>query len=731
MRSKYKGLISKRISFSMGFYYFLVGILIVRLGYIQIINPEMYTDKAIIQQQKDEIIQPLRGSILDRNGKELAVSIVTYDILVEKIYISDAQKTADAISDVLKDAPAEEFMKKFNDDTKRFIFRKNIPLEDVEKIKKAGVTGLKFEENAQRKYPYGQFAPFVIGHVSYDNEGIAGIESYMNTELKGIPGRRIVVKDGENREIPNSEIRYNEAKNGYTIVLTIDEVLQHHVEKITNQAYINNNAVAVTSIVMNPKTGEILAMASKPDYDSNSPREAKFDTYKNQLKNAKSIEEKSTIISKMWRNPAVNDVYEPGSTFKLVTASAALEEDLVYPEELFYDKGYLKIKDRTIKNWTSVPYGSLTFRKAVEASVNTVFVQVANRIGAERFIKYIESFGYGKKSGIEIPGEAPGIIYPVEKTGEVELATMSFGQGISVTPLQMINSVAAIANDGKLLKPTLIKEVRDSKGNIVSRHEKQEIKTPISSQTAAKVIDLMESVITAGGSVSQIEGYRLAGKSGTAQKVVNGKYQQGAYIGSFVGVAPVEDPQLVVLTIIDEPRGGSYYGGVVASPVVRDIMSYSLRYLGVNPDNTNNEQGKGKVVIPEIRKIKIEEAKEKLSKAGLSYKLSVKEEIGPDTVVSDCFPKPGEKISKGSEVILYIEQKNSEIKMPNLVGKTMEEADKILVGLGLNPSYTGTGKVVSQAPAYGKKLKPGTVVSLEMKDSSAEKPKNESEKTQG
>lgn len=715
MRNKYNGLISRRISFSMGFYYLLIGILIIRLGYIQIINPEKYTDKAIIQQQKDEIIQPLRGNILDRNGKELAVSIVTYDILVEKIYISDAQKTAEAISKVLNDATADEFMKKFNDDTKRFIFRKNVPLEDVEKIKEAGITGLKFEENSQRRYPYGQFASFVIGHVSYDNEGIAGIEAYMNADLKGIPGRKIVVKDGENREIPNSEIRYNEAKDGNTIILTIDEALQHHVEKVTNQAYIDNNAVAVTSIVMNPKNGEILAMASKPDYDSNAPREAKFESYKNQLANAKSVDEKSAIISKMWRNPAVNDVYEPGSPFKLVTASAALEEDLVYPEELFYDKGYLKIKDRTIKNWTSVPYGSLTFRKAVEASVNTVFVQVANRIGAQRFIKYIETFGYGKKSGIEIPGEAAGIIYPVEKTGEVELATMSFGQGISVTPLQMINSVAAIANDGKLLKPTLIKEIQDSKGNIISRHEKQEIKTPISSQTAAKVIDLMESVINAGGSVSKIDGYRLAGKSGTAQKVLNGKYQEGAYIGSFVGVAPVEDPQLVVLTIIDEPRGGSYYGGVIASPVVRDIMSYSLRYLGINPDNTQYSQNAGKVVIPEIRKLKISEAKEKLANLGLAYKLSIKEDISPDTVVSDCFPKPGEKISKESEIILYVEQKSAEIKMPKLIGKTMEEADKILTGMGLNPSYSGTGKVVSQAPVAGTKLKPGTVVSLEMK----------------
>ncbi|MBP6143611.1 MAG: peptidase, partial [Proteocatella sp.] len=459
--SKYRGLIAKRLSFSMAVYYLLISVLIMRLGYIQIVNPEKYTDKAIVQQQKDEIIQPLRGSILDRNGKELAVSIVTYDILVEKIYVKDAQKTAEALSKTLEDVTVEEFMEKFGDETKRFILRKNIPLELVEEIKQSEATGLKFEENSQRKYPYGQFGSFVIGHVSYDNEGIAGIESYMNNELKGIPGRRIVVKDAENREVPNSEIRYNEARNGNTIVLTIDEVLQHHVEKVTNQAYIDNNAVSVTSIVMNPKNGEILAMASKPDYDPNSPREAKFEVYAKQLEKAQDVDQRSAIISKMWRNPSVNDIYEPGSTFKLITASAALEEDKVFADEVFYDSGYVKIKDRTIRNWTSRPYGSLTFRKAVEESVNTVFVQVANRLGAETFRKYIEAFGYGSKTGIEIPGEAEGIIYPLSKTGEVELATMSFGQSISVTPLQMINSVAAIANEGKLLKPTLIKEIWD------------------------------------------------------------------------------------------------------------------------------------------------------------------------------------------------------------------------------------------------------------------------------
>ena len=718
--SKYRGLIAKRLSFSMAVYYLLISVLIMRLGYIQIVNPEKYTDKAIVQQQKDEIIQPLRGSILDRNGKELAVSIVTYDILVEKIYVQDVQKTAEALSKTLEDVTVEEFKAKYDDDTKRFILRKNIPLELVEEIKQSEATGLKFEENSQRKYPYGQFGSFVIGHVSYDNEGIAGIESYMNNELKGIPGRRIVVKDAENREVPNSEIRYNEARNGNTIVLTIDEVLQHHVEKVTNQAYIDNNAVSVTSIVMNPKNGEILAMASKPDYDPNSPREAKFEVYAKQLEKAQDVDQRSAIISKMWRNPSVNDIYEPGSTFKLITASAALEEDKVFADEVFYDSGYVKIKDRTIRNWTSRPYGSLTFRKAVEESVNTVFVQVANRLGAETFRKYIEAFGYGSKTGIEIPGEAEGIIYPLSKTGEVELATMSFGQSISVTPLQMINSVAAIANEGKLLKPTLIKEIWDYKGNIIHRHEKEEVKASVSPLTASKVMDLMESVVKAGGENSQIDGYRLAGKSGTAQKAANGIYQAGAYIGSYVAVAPVEDPQLVVLTIIDEPRAGSYYGGVVAAPVARDIMSYSLRYLGVNPDNTGGSDSSPKVVIPEIRNMKISEAKEKLSKSGLGYRLSIKEEVSPDTVVSDCFPKPGEKLTKGSDVILYIQQKNSDIKMPDLKGKTMEESDKILTGLGLNPSYTGTGKVHSQAPAAGTRLSPGTVVSLEMKDASEE-----------
>lgn len=710
---KSNGLDRKRIVLTISLFCFAALVLITKLGYDQIVNPEKYGDRAVLQQQKDEIIKPLRGSILDRNGKELAVSLVTYDILIEKIYVGNPEETAVKISEVLEVSP-QEFMEKYKDDSKRFYIAKNVSFEKAEQLKAQKLYGLKYEENSQRVYPYGQFASYILGHISSDNEGLAGIEAYLNTELKGIPGRKIVLKDGSNREIPDSEIRFNEAQDGYNIVLTVDEVIQHHVEKVVNQAYIDYNAVGVTAIVMNPKNGEIIAMASKPDYDPNKPRVPVESSYIKEYELAQTQDQKSSIISRMWRNPAVNDIYEPGSPFKLITSAAVLEEDKVSPEERFYDKGYITVNDRKIKNWTNVPYGNISFINAVEDSVNTVFVEVANRIGPQVFLDYINSFGYGEKTGIEIPGEATGILYNMNNLGPVELATMSFGQSISVTPIQMANAVSAIANGGKLLKPTLVKEIRDKDGNLIDRHQPEVIRTPISYQTASEVLSIMESVVNSGGgSRSKIEGYRVAGKSGTAQKVIDGKYQVGAYIGSFVGVAPVEDPELVVLCVVDEPRGGLYYGGSTAAPVVKEILEYSLRYFGINPDNTQNK-GVSKIEIPEIRGLSIEEAKNKLAEVGLNYKLSIKEDVAMSSIINDCFPKPGEEIAKGSEIILYIDQKASQVKMPDLIGKTIDESDKILSGLGLNPSYVGEGKVISQAPQAGSNLKQGTVVSIEL-----------------
>ncbi len=412
---KFQSFLIGRIHIAGAIYVLLISVLILRLGYIQILYPEQLTDKATVQQQKDERIIPKRGTITDRNGKILAVSVKTYDLLLEKKFVTDERKNAEILNLILG-IDEEAFLEKFADSSERFVIMKGVSQEKADELKASEATGIKYDESAQRIYPFGQFAAHVIGHVSSDNFGLAGVEAYLDKELRGVYGRRIVIKDKINRELPDSEIRYNEPVDGYQVTLTIDEVIQRYVEKVINQALVDYNAVGVTAIVMNPKTGEILAMASKPDYDPSDPRVPLFPEQIKQYENATTDEERSAIISKLWRNPAVNDVYEPGSTFKLITTATALEENLVRADEQFYDSGYIQVNDRTIKNWTSTPYGKVDFRKATVESINTVFVQVGQRIGGTKFLQYIDSFGFGKKTGVEIPGEATGIIYSEKKS---------------------------------------------------------------------------------------------------------------------------------------------------------------------------------------------------------------------------------------------------------------------------------------------------------------------------
>ena len=708
--NKFKNRVFNRIRIVSIVYIMLIMLLIICLGYIQIINPEKWTDHATRQQQKDERILPKRGTITDRNGKVLAISIKTYDLWIEKIYVKDVQKSVELLNSVLG-ITEEEFMSKFNDDSKRFVIAKNVPQEKVDELNEADPVWIKYEENAQRLYPYGQFAAHVLGHVSKDNHGLSGIEASLDKELRGVYGRRIVIRDKANREIPDSELRFNEPIDGYRVTLTIDEVIQRYVEKVTNQALVETNAVSVTSIVLDPKTGEILAMASKPDYDPNKPSVPLFPEQIKQYEKAQTLEEKSEVVYKMWRNPSVNDVYEPGSTFKIITAATALEQNLVRSDETFYDSGFVKVHDQTIKNWTSVPYGRVDFRKATVESINTVFVEVGKRIGSTDFLKYINAFGFGKKTGIELPGEATGIIYSEQNLRPVELATMSFGQGISVTPIQLITAASVVANDGKLIKPTIIKEISTADGEIVQRHEIEIVRNPISADTADKVMDIMESVGQAA-SRAKIEGFRVAGKSGTAQKVINGEY--GAYIGSFVGIVPVEDPQLIVLTLVDQPRAGVAYGGAIAAPVVKNIMEYSLRYLGVNPGGLEESESQ-KVTIPEIRNISVEEASKLLDAKNLKYRSATESiPVEPHQIVVNCFPAPGEKIAQDSEIILYLKNEGEEVMIPDVKGKTLDEASVILEGLGLKPTFNGVGLVRGQSPTAGTKVKIGTIISLDL-----------------
>ncbi len=706
-----------RVKFSAFLFLIAIFALIVRLGYIQVVAGPLYSQEAMKQQYKDAIIHPVRGIIYDRTGKELAVSVPKNDLWIEPDNIKESSKeeTIDTLSKILE-LDKEELRKSLDSDKKRFALAKNIDSDKVKKIRESKLSGIWFEQSSRRYYPYGKFASYVIGHVSNENVGLGGVEASFNSYLKGVPGREIFIKDARNREISTNSLSYNEPINGRNIVLTIDEVIQHHMERAVEQALVDHNAKRVIAIAMEPKTGDILGMVSKPDYDPNDSRTPLYPLFEESIESAQTDEDKLKELYKMWRNPAVNDIYEPGSPFKVVTASAALEEGLVYPEEWFNDIGYTEVAGRKIRNWTNKPFGKITFTEAVEQSVNSTFIQVAQRLGAEKFTEYITAFGFGKPTGIALPGEGVGMQYSVSNMGPVELATTSFGQSISVTPIQMLSAISAVANEGVLMKPRIVKEVTDENGDVVKSFEPEIIKKAVSKTTAQQMLAIMESVIANGsGSPAKIEGYRIGGKTGTAQKVIDGKYQSGYYIASFAAVAPVEDPQLAIIVIVDEPNGISHFGSTVSGPVVRQMMQDILRYLGIKPNaQAVIEDNDSKIVIPEIRNRKYSDVVIELEKLGVGHLLDAQQEIDTSGIVIDSFPKPGDKIPQGSSVMLYLSSENEEtLIMPDLNGKTVKEVAELLKNMGLEFTPVGSGKAVKQMPSPGTMVKKGNMASVE------------------
>ncbi len=740
----------KRLKLTIIMFSIIMVVYVLRLGYIQIINPEEYSRAAMYQQYRDVQIMPKRGNIYDRNGKELAVSVSTYDVWVEMKYATTQEKPwteeewmhfAEDVGKILG-ADASHILQKVEDNRgkARFILTKKTDYDKKEKLKALKYKPLFYEESKTRLYPYGKFAAYVLGHISSDNTGLGGIEAYFNRELTGIPGRKVVLSDAESHELEDTSLRYNEPVDGNHIVLTIDEVVQHYVEKAMEQSYQQNNCQRAIAMVIDPKTGDILAMCAKPDYNPSSPNETYYERFRKAMENAKTNEEQLEVLNAMWRNPMVSDLYEPGSVFKAITASAGIEEGVVEPNSIFHDSGFVVVGDKKIRNWSNKPFGSIDFKKAVGQSVNTVFVEVAKRLGSQRFLEYIHAFGFGKRTGISLPGEAEGIIYSLDKMGPVQQATMSFGQSISVTPIQMAMAVSALGNNGELMKPRLVKEIVNDEGEIIKRFDPQVVRRSVSKQTDKVMLSLMENVVAKeGGKKAAITGYRIAGKSGTAQKVINGKYPKGYYVSSFVGIAPVEDPKVVVLVITDEPHGQyGIYGGGNAAPFVKMILSDVLRYMGVTPNaivsnNTNIE----KKEIPEIRNLTLKEAKALLNQADLKYTVEM-EPQKEDEIVVDVFPKPGENVPAGSSVVLYFKgEAINEVLMPDLTGKTVAEAEKMLTALGLKMSFSGTGKAIKQFPEPNKLVKKNSMVNVKFEDSAQDantkgtsEPKQEQEKDQ-
>ncbi|RKD27666.1 stage V sporulation protein D (sporulation-specific penicillin-binding protein) [Caminicella sporogenes DSM 14501] len=650
----------KRLVLALFFVCFVFTFLILRLGWIQIVNSEKYRIYAVRQQTRDVPIPAKRGTIYDRNGKELATSITTYTVWATPSEIKSDEVTAKSLSDILGIEKDEIYKKISNKKSGLVKIAKWIDKEKADKIRKEKLRGIRIAEDNKRYYPYGNFASYILGHTTDDNRGLVGVELQYDKVLSGLPGRWIKNTDAAGRQLPYGIEKYYKPENGLNLVLTIDEVIQHFAEKAVENALATTKSKRVMAIVMEPKTGDILAMAVKPDYDPNNPR-VPLDKAEKERYKTLSINEKQKLWNKMWRNPIVSDTYEPGSTFKLITSAAGLEEGVVEPNSPFYSPGYAIVAGHKIKCWRYYrPHGHETFTEAVQNSCNPVFIEVAQRLGLDKFYKYLNAFGFTEKTGIDLPGESNAIVRNKKNIGPVELATMSFGHGISVTPIQLITAISAVANDGKLMQPRIVKELTDDAGNVIHRYEPRFVRQVLSEKTARELRMIMEKVVTDGsGKKAYVPGFRVGGKTGTAEKIINGRYSKGSVYSSFVAIAPVNDPKITVLVICDEPQG-IHFGSLTAAPVAGEIIRDTLRYLEVEPQYNEEEKAKFErkdVVVPEVRSLTLSEASKILSKNNLDFgtePISAKE---PNMIVVDQFPNPGAKVPEKSMVILYLKKR--------------------------------------------------------------------------
>ncbi|NLW60319.1 MAG: PASTA domain-containing protein [Firmicutes bacterium] len=674
----------------------LIGILTGRLFYIQGIKASYYQHLAEDQRLRDIRVEPMRGTIFDRKLNTLAFSFETEAVYAIPHQIKDPQGTAKIVAEKLN-LPEKEVYSKLTKKTS-FVWLKMKPLpEEVQKIKEARLPGVEVAQKAQRFYLQGSLAAHVLGISGIDNQGLEGIEKYYDQYLSGIPGREQAEYDSKGDHIPLGERRFIDAQNGASLVLTIDQVIQYIAERELEKAVLENGAKKGAVILMDPMTGEILALANYPSFDPN--HYAQYPAANR-------------------RNWVLVDQFEPGSTFKIVTAAAALEEGLVRRDSRFFDPGYIVVEDRRLKCWRAGGHGSQTFVEAVENSCNPVFAALALRLGQQKFLQYIHAFGFGQQTGVDFPGEARGIIPPPARIKNVELATIGFGQGISITPLQLLCALSAIANGGELLEPRLVKEIRTPDGKeVITKFEKKTIRRVISEQTARELASILTSVVENGsGNRARIAGYRVAGKTGTAQKPSKGGYGQER-IASFIGFAPVENPKVAGMIILDEPQGPVKYGGVIAAPFFSSIVGDVLKYLEVEPSREQEERRQTNednlVAVPNLLHLPKGEAIQILKQAGLTYR-----ELGVGEYVIAQNPKAGVAVEPKTTILLYCDEESryrrehATVLVPNLAGFTPQEATKALTELGLKIVVNGSGIAYQQTPAPGTRLSTGATVTV-------------------
>ncbi len=718
-----------------------VSVTSVRLVKIMIIDGEKMQSLASEQQLYDTLVSAPRGNIYDSKMNLLAKSDTAYTIYLMPNGIKDL---AEEKRNRVKTTIASGFTEILGIDyetayaytekqTYYVIVKKRVDKNIADSIRKflsensdlglAKYVGI--DETTKRYYPNESLASVVLGFVGDDNQGLSGLESYYDTTLTGVAGRVVAAKNAHGSDMPFSYQVVEEAEQGNSLVLTIDSYIQHAAEKHLEQAVEANKATGRGAcIVMDVNTGAVLAMAVKGDFNPNEPftlseaDQAKLDVEDTTVT-------KNELLNKQWRNKAVADTYEPGSVFKIITASMALEENVTSLDH-GYNCGYsIYVAGQVYHCHKAGGHGALNFKQAMVGSCNPVFITVGQLLGTSSFSKYFEAFGFTKRTGIDLPGEALPVYHKEANMGPTELASSSFGQTFTVTPIQLITAASAAVNGGYLLQPYIVDKVVDENSNVVKSTQKTVKRQVISESTSAKIREMLKAVVTDGGaSNAYVAGYDIGGKTGTSEKVAQMQSTgERAYIASFLGFAPIEDAEIAVLVMIDEPRGASHFGGAVAAPVAAEIFKEILPYMGYEPQYTEEELKNYAVKIPDLKDKTIGQAKSALTAVGLNISV-----VGSGETVIKQLPGFGETLNKGGTVIVYTEEGESGKKtaiVPNFIGMTQNEANSAANAAGLNIKYSGntlsgnTAKAYDQSIPKDNEVVAGTTVTVYFRDESS------------
>lgn len=706
-----------------------VGLVGGRLVYIMLVESDFYQQKAADQQLYDTELSAERGKIYDRNGELLATSAQVWTVYItpnsfkkvtDKVKLNAIKSEIATNLSVILGLDYQTVLDYTNKNTSYVKVKSNVEKPEADKVRqyiadseyKVG-NYIGLDESSKRYYPNDNLASVTLGFVGSDNQGLSGLELYYDDILTGTPGRIVAAKDATGNDMPLSYEVEIEATAGNSLVSTIDTYIQYVCEKYLEQAIVDSKISERGAVIcMNVNNGEIYGMAVKGDFDPNSP--FNLSESDQALVDALEGEERTKLLSelrnKQWRNKAVSDTYEPGSVFKVVTAAIAIEEGVTSVHNHYNCPGYIVVAGQRYKCHKREGHGSESLTQAMQNSCNPVFITFGQQLGATKFSKYFETFGLTEKTGIDLPGEATPVYHKLKNMGATELASSSFGQTFNVTPIQVITAISAAVNGGYLVQPHLVSEIKDANGNTVKTINNTVKRQVISKKTSELLRTLMEAVVDGGGGKNAyVPGYRIGGKTGTSQKVsqILETGETGLYVASFCGVAPIDNPEVALLVILDEPKGDAYYGGTIAAPVGGQILSEILPYLGVEPKYTEEELSLMAVKIPSVTGQTIEVAKSQLNNQGLKYKV-----IGEGEKVIKQFPSATESIYSDGLVLLYTEEniEISTVKVPNFAGLTVSGVNALAKKNNINVQFTGASLSGSSVLSYKQSINPDTIV---------------------